>query len=460
MMMRVSFLPFLPVFFFFLPYHLPLGTGADDAIPRSIACKNGGAWGSIADGEDPISKMTGYYKFMARSNINANGVFWTEPYPDDPTGEMVTTAAKAVYESQGGQHLLGVVGVDVPLKALDQSYSTSYQSLLSNLNGRSRACYYTSPNTCEMQMLREESPCALSLPTDKCCFKPKAAGTGFKSYVLVNYAKPFEEAKRYCQEAFNGGLGVPANQVEYEFMSGIVPSDGAWVGLQNTGGVTDDGWSWLPHALTNAKSQYPLAKIWGSGRGSNKCGAMDSRGSNNNVIDENCNKRFPFVCEFFDEGKVNEYCADCAAYGTKYVATTTESSSKKSEEKSVMVMIIAIIIPVAGALLGGGLYYKAKHSNQFQMVCCSSGNFGGPTSVIDGNSDSSESNLPDKVTKPNVTNVTYNITNNNDSPRVVQPGGPPAPHYGGGYAPSAPPQYGVQMTGYPPNQASAYPTLN
>ena len=85
---------------------------------------------------------------MARSNINGDGVFWTEPYADDVTGEQLTTAAKVVYESQGGKHMMGVAGVDVPLKALGAS--SNFMSMLSTLQMRSKACYWSKPDECEM----------------------------------------------------------------------------------------------------------------------------------------------------------------------------------------------------------------------------------------------------------------------------------------------------------------------
>lgn len=354
-----------------------MGTGADDSIPRSIACSNGGAWGSIADGEDPITKMTGYYKFMARSNINADSVFWTEPYADDPTGLQVTTAAKVVYESTGGKHMLGVVGVDVPLQALDANYNASYQNMFNALQMRSRACWFNTPDNCEMQMLRGGSSCAQSLPKEACCFRPEKTT---KVFLKVAYARSHRDAEAYCKAQFpaDGTLAVPENAREYEFMSGIVPSDGAWIGLKQLTTATEPAGDWQWAQTTS----FPVdANLWAAGEPNNydnseHCAEMDSRGSTNNVNDEDCDKKLPFICQtMVPSADFIGKCMDCAAnFGASTTPTTRSSSSSgSSSSSSLLPAILASIGGVAVVALGGGLYYKNRRSTNVTVACCSSG---------------------------------------------------------------------------------------
>ena len=449
-----------------------MGSGADNSIPRSIACRNQGSWANILDGEDPITKMRGYYKFLARTNINSDGVFWTEPYDDDATGEKVTTAAKAVYESSGGKHLLGVVGVDVPLEALDQQYSSNYNSFLSGLSARSKACFYNEPDGCEMQMLRGDHSCAASFPENKCCFKPSGSGT---TYVMVQKAASWEIARKKCEDLFPGNpeipkghLASPSNKAEMDFVSGIVPSDGAWIGLHQTSQMNEPAgnWNWV------GGSSYPLDTVWSSGEpnnydGDEHCAKMDSRGSMYNVNDERCDKTLPFVCEIpYDLGHLTDKCNDCSAYGVSTFLTATSSGDHTSEESGGDSPIGGLIGGIAGAIgavaLAGGCYYKNRRQTNVTLACCSSGvNVKNNGNVGDG----AQEALPQKITKKddhshNVTNITYNYGG----------GAPPSPHHDPRVVhPGQQPQYGVQMTqptapvyqhttGYPSNHANAYPT--
>ena len=49
-----------------------LGSGADDVIPKAIACETGGIWAGIPDGDDLSSYMTGYY--TVRKSTSALGL--------------------------------------------------------------------------------------------------------------------------------------------------------------------------------------------------------------------------------------------------------------------------------------------------------------------------------------------------------------------------------------------------
>ncbi|QDZ18890.1 voltage-dependent calcium channel subunit [Chloropicon primus] len=443
-----------------------MGEGADDAVPRSIACANGGAWGSISDGEDPLSKMMSYYKYMARSNINSDGVFWTEPYDDDPTGLKVTTAAKVVYESSGGKHMLGVVGVDVPLQSLDQNFGTHYQSLLGSLMMRSRACFYSTPDACEMQMLRQEGSCAPDLPKDRCCYRQSSST---KTFVKVSYAESYHDAAQYCEQFPDGQLAVPSSASEYEFLSGIAPRDGAWVGLTQQDGSAEPsgGWQWIDRSSAGHPWQpmmNGMVNIWGSGQpnnfgGAENCGVMDSRGSRNNIKDENCNERFPFICQFRSSNDTDVRCSDCTSFGAG-----VEKEDGKEAEGDIL-GLMAVIIPAVGAVfLGGGLYYKTKRSTQLNVACCSS--VGGNMSAR-----SQQNDMASKEQEDNKKQARRQV-----DPAPASPGQPQyQPQHGlpqtVNYHASAPPAVQVPMAQYntgmvqspayqQPQYPSQYPTMN
>lgn len=64
------------------------GAGADDSLPRQIACRNGGSWAAINDGDDPLTKMASFFTFLSTS-VTEGVVYWTEPYEDFSTGDAI-----------------------------------------------------------------------------------------------------------------------------------------------------------------------------------------------------------------------------------------------------------------------------------------------------------------------------------------------------------------------------------
>lgn len=408
-----------------------MGENADDSISRQLACRNGGSWAKILDTDDPMTKMVGYYQFLARSNIYSDNVYWTEPYMDDPTGELVTTAAKAVYESQGGRHLLGVVGVDVPMKSLDSNYASNYNSILANLQGKSRVCAYNSPDQCSMQMLRGDYACAQDLPKDKTCYQ---ASGSTKTFIKVTIGKNYEDARVWCAENVLGGsLAVPETTEEFEFLAGVVPSDGAWIGLRQRSGASEPsgGWAW-----ENDLSGISLGStFWASGEPNNynnaeDCAEMDARGSKFSVNDENCDKRIHFICQT----TASNFTCDSMAT----IIAAASSSSSKDNVGGLIGGIMGAIGGVALLLVGGGIAYKNR--SKYTVVCCSSNvNMSKTAAMEEGGEPAMKAPSPQ-------TNITYNISAGGGG--HVELGALPMP-------PASP-------TGYPPQQPTAppqYPTL-
>lgn len=58
-----------------------MGAEAGNMLPRQIACRNGGSWGEIGDGEDPLSQMQAFFSFLAK-DAQPNTVYWSEPFND------------------------------------------------------------------------------------------------------------------------------------------------------------------------------------------------------------------------------------------------------------------------------------------------------------------------------------------------------------------------------------------
>ena len=132
-----------------------MSSGSDDTRPRRIACANGGVWAKIADGENPLNKMTGYYNFLA-SGIDSTTVRWTTPYIDSfGLGRMVT-GGRAIYDRSGAVPVLvGVAATDVTMTELEQ-YG-SFSSVVSELISRSNVCPALNLTDCQIQHLREQS---------------------------------------------------------------------------------------------------------------------------------------------------------------------------------------------------------------------------------------------------------------------------------------------------------------
>eukprot|EP00672_Neobodo_designis_P025499 CAMPEP_0174838838 /NCGR_PEP_ID=MMETSP1114-20130205/7659_1 /TAXON_ID=312471 /ORGANISM="Neobodo designis, Strain CCAP 1951/1" /LENGTH=591 /DNA_ID=CAMNT_0016072949 /DNA_START=56 /DNA_END=1831 /DNA_ORIENTATION=+ len=140
-----------------------MGSGADTAKPQAIACANDGMWDSIASGVDPLTRMRGYFQYIA-AGVNSSVARWTSVYEDAfGLGQMVT-AALPVYDSLGGvRTLVGVVGTDVTMAELER-FGDSATTVISRLFLRSSQCTNFTLSECERQLLRSQSPSGYQCP--------------------------------------------------------------------------------------------------------------------------------------------------------------------------------------------------------------------------------------------------------------------------------------------------------
>ena len=146
-----------------------LGSGADDVIPKQIACETGGLWAGIPDGNDLSSYMTGYYKLLAMGlgdGANEGFVAWVEPYAFSTGGGMGTTVSAPVYDRSASPPMfIGVAGIDFTVDFMQEVAGDSYETVLSALVTQSTAwCPDFTINECELQALRK-----LSGGTDAMC---------------------------------------------------------------------------------------------------------------------------------------------------------------------------------------------------------------------------------------------------------------------------------------------------
>lgn len=91
-----------------------LTSAADEELPRTLACENGGVWQRILDTRRLRTTMARYFEFFARlyASSNTNVVRWTEPYQDAFGAGLMTTASLAIYDkTTNPARLLGVAGL-------------------------------------------------------------------------------------------------------------------------------------------------------------------------------------------------------------------------------------------------------------------------------------------------------------------------------------------------------------
>lgn len=138
------------------------GSGADDNVPRDIACQNDGVWSKINDRGDLAKSMGAYYKYFAYGlgdKVNENFVSWVEPYTFATGSGLGTTASAPVYDRTVDPPVLaGVAGMDISLSALQQAFgkfSNSQDSVFDSIVQRSTAyCPKLHLTDCQLESLR------------------------------------------------------------------------------------------------------------------------------------------------------------------------------------------------------------------------------------------------------------------------------------------------------------------
>ena len=160
-----------------------MGSGASTGILKQMACDNFGAFAAIADGSNPLEKMSVYYKYLA-AGIDDRTVRWTEPYTDAFGMGRMVTASRAVYDrSTAVPILVGVVATDVTITELKSSESALYDLLLE----RTKPCPTFSLTECQMQLIRQAETgyqCPSPQPSASTCsesIKPTSCSSSLHS---------------------------------------------------------------------------------------------------------------------------------------------------------------------------------------------------------------------------------------------------------------------------------------
>lgn len=280
-----------------------MGADAGNSLPRQIACRNGGSWGEISDGSDPLSQMQSFFTFLAK-DAQPDTVYWSEPFADWSTGEMLSTAVSPVLHRG---NLVGVAAIDVTPQVLGSQVgdSQAMAALSVQLQARSTRCnnQQLSISQCELQMMRmgvgevdRQMTCPAALSSSAaCCFAaPASASSGSKKYRIVDQPRSWDDAKSWCES--NGGrLARVASSDEegLHMLAGIAPPDGAWVGLQRSGAAwAFEGGEAVPGSDALWAPGHPLA--------ANEAGFLSPSGSTGNAYTARKSEARSFLCEFLD----------------------------------------------------------------------------------------------------------------------------------------------------------------
>lgn len=142
----------------------------DDQVhqfPADLSCAvETGVWSRISNDDEIIDSLSSYYQLFALgvgSDRNQDFVAWVEPY-EFVSRRMGTTVSMPVYDRSQSPHLfLGVVGVDIPIAALDAALgggdaAAAREESIRRVVSSSRAsCPTLDLTPCEVQSFRRWS---------------------------------------------------------------------------------------------------------------------------------------------------------------------------------------------------------------------------------------------------------------------------------------------------------------
>ena len=141
------------------------GAGANDAVPKAIACRSDGIWAKVEDGGDLAKSMGAYYKYFAYGlgdKVNEDFVAWVEPYEFSTGVGMGTTASAPVFDRTIDPPVLsGVVGMDIAFAALEKAFGdelgdSARNTVINQVILRSGAvCPKIELTPCQMESLRK-----------------------------------------------------------------------------------------------------------------------------------------------------------------------------------------------------------------------------------------------------------------------------------------------------------------
>eukprot|EP00039_Didymoeca_costata_P010502 m.141424 g.141424 ORF g.141424 m.141424 type:complete len:1767 (+) comp14850_c0_seq6:155-5455(+) len=136
----------MPILFSF-----SIGEDSGKVFPHFLACETGGLWTKINNNDDlrgQLSRLDEYF------SAKRDSVTWVEPYVGSATKALMTTASIAVWDKQTPPTLIGVVGVDLLLAAINNAAEESNSTLLTEFAQRSAYCKGARMSECELQHIR------------------------------------------------------------------------------------------------------------------------------------------------------------------------------------------------------------------------------------------------------------------------------------------------------------------
>lgn len=138
------------------------------AFPKELACGSSivqGVWSKIVQAEDIVSSLSSYYKLFAvglGDGINTNFVAWAEPYVFFNAKFVGTTVSAPVFDrSMDPPVLVGVVGMDLPMSALDRALNVSVGSTATFervVQSSTAVCPKLNISTCQLESFRRLGP--------------------------------------------------------------------------------------------------------------------------------------------------------------------------------------------------------------------------------------------------------------------------------------------------------------
>jgi len=131
-----------------------MSSGADQVIPKRIACNHNGIHSHIASGVNPYSALSQFYRFLA-GGLNSTRPVWTEFYIDAFGLGKMTTVARPFYDRSQGDLFAGVVEIDVPADEV-LKYATE-NDVTTELTTRGSTCPTYNITSCYLQYLRSQA---------------------------------------------------------------------------------------------------------------------------------------------------------------------------------------------------------------------------------------------------------------------------------------------------------------
>ena len=197
------------------------GSGANDVVPKAIACETGGIWAGIPDRRRPIFLYDGVLQAAGhgpqRRRTNEGFTAWVEPYAFSTGGGMGTTVSAPVYDRSASPPMfIGVAGIDFTVDFMQEVAGDSYEAVLGALVTQSTArCPDFTINECELQALRKLSGGTEAMCAGECTATTEIEPTaclGSSDYPSKFWANLDEQGKSYtdrvcCDKDRSGAAG-------------------------------------------------------------------------------------------------------------------------------------------------------------------------------------------------------------------------------------------------------------